>query len=134
MTAILRVALLTALVAFSIPAVAAAQKPPADSLLRRIDLLERRSADLEQRVRELESVIKGGPSRDVSVPTSTKWQDLQNWRRLRRGMTMDDVRALLAEPGRVEAMGVGTQWSWDYAAHVAFDRSGTLQAWSEPDR
>jgi len=55
MTVILRVALLTTFVALSIPVVAGGQQPSTDSLLRRIDLLERRSADLEQRVRELEA-------------------------------------------------------------------------------
>ena len=136
MTAILRVALLTALVAFSIPAVAAGQQPSADSLVCRIDLLERRSADLEQRVRELEAVMKVEPSRDLPVPTSAKWRDLQNWRRLRREMTMDEVRALLGEPERVEAGGL-TYWYWDdYPAgpRVYFDSRSKLQGWSEPGR
>ena len=85
MTAILRVALLTTLLACFTPAIAAGQQPSADSLLRRVDLLERRTADLEQRVRELEARIKVEPSRDRPVPASSKWRDLQNWRRLRRG-------------------------------------------------
>jgi hypothetical protein len=60
MTAILRAALLAAFVAASIPARAAGQDTSTASLLRRIELLERASTDLEQRVRELEAVIKGG--------------------------------------------------------------------------
>lgn len=140
MTAILRVALFSALVAVSVPAVAPAQRPSADSLLRRVDRLERRSADLEQRVRALEAVLeavlKGEPSRDLSVLTSPKSRDLQNWRRLRNGMTMDEVRALLGEPERVENRGYETEWSWDslLLAKVNFDRSGRVESWSEPYR
>jgi hypothetical protein len=132
MTAIFRFALLTALVAFSIPTVAAAQQPSVDSLLRRIDLLERRSADLEQRVRELEAVMKGKPSRDLPVPTSPKWQDLQNWRRLRLKMTMDEVRAVLGEPERVQG-GTFTFWYYPANAHVSF-YGGKLDRWSEPSQ
>ena len=48
MTAILRTALLAALVAASIPAVAAGQDTSTASLLRRIELLEGANADLER--------------------------------------------------------------------------------------
>jgi len=125
MIAILRVALLTAFVTFSIPAVAPAQQPSADSLLRRIE-------HLEQRVRELEAVLKGESSRDLSVPTSAKSRDLQNWRRLRIGMKMDEVRALLGEPERVVVIG-STTWSYP-GASVSFDLRGKLEGWSEPSR
>ncbi len=50
MIAVLRAALVATLVAASIPAVAEGQEPSSDSLIRRIDLLERRTADLEQRI------------------------------------------------------------------------------------
>ena len=65
--------------------------------------------------------------------TSAKWRDVQNWRRLRRGMTMDEVRALLGEPERVQALGgVITHWYWDSGADVSFDASDKLESWSEP--
>ncbi len=132
MTALLRAALLAALAVSSIPAVATGQGASTDSLLRRIDLLERRTADLEQRVRELEALIKTEPTRDRPVPTPTKWRDLQNWRRLHRGMKMDEVRSLLGEPERVEA-GYLTYWYWDYPVgpKVSFV-SEKLDGWSEP--
>lgn len=121
MTAILRTALLAALAAASIPAVAAGQDTSAASLLRRIELLERANTDLEQRVRELEAVIKSEPSQGRPI--------LANWRRLRQGMKPDQVRALLGEPDRVEA-GFRTFWYWA-DANVYFD-SGKLAGWSEP--
>ena len=131
MTAVLRVMLVAALAASSIPAVAAAQGTPTDSLNRRVVLLERNIADLEQRVRALEALIRVEPSAGQAVPTSPKWQDLQNWRRLSIGMTMDEVRALLGEPLRVDA-GYVTFWRWANAS-VTFI-SGRVDGWSEPSR
>jgi len=70
MIAVLRAALVATLVAASIPAVAEGQEPSSDSLIHRIDLLERRTADLEQRVHELEALIKTEPARDRPAPVS----------------------------------------------------------------
>jgi hypothetical protein len=133
MTAILRTALLAALAAASIPAVAAGQDITAN-LLRRIEFLERAHTDLERRVHELEAVITEAvitsePSQGQPLQASTRWRDLANWRRLRLGMKMDEVRALLGEPERVEA-GPVTYWRWP-GANVFF-MSGKLEGWSEP--
>lgn len=130
MTAIFRAALVAVFTAASIPTVAVGQNVSADSLLRRIDSLQRRTADLEQRVRALEALIKAEPSRAQPVPESAKWQDLANWRRLRRGMNMDEVRALLGEPGRVNA-GRTTWWFWETLTYVYFE-NGKLDGWLEP--
>ena len=130
MTGILRSMLLAALVSLSIPAVAVAQQASVDSLLRRIALLERTTTELERRVRELEALIRSEPSRALPVPASPKWRDLQNWRRLRLQMTMDQVRALLGEPERVDVI-VFTFWKWDNA-EVHFDTEDRLAGWSEP--
>src|SRR6266852_1778796 len=129
MTAILRTALLAALAAASIPAVAAGQDTSAASLLRRIELLERANTDLERRIGELEAVIKSEPSQGQPIQASTRWRDLANWRQLRRGMKMDEVRALLGEPERVEA-DIVTYWRW--AGANVFFMSGKLRGWSEP--
>ncbi len=129
MTAILRTALLAALgVAASTPAVAAGQETSTASLLRRIELLERANADLERRVRELEALIKREPSRAQPI-ASGNWQDISNWRQMRKGMKPDQVRALLGEPVRVDA-GHRTYWRWP-DADVYFD-DGRLAGWSEP--
>ena len=129
MTVILRSALLAALAAASIPTVAAEQDTPTASLLRRIELLERANADLEQRVRELELLLKSEPSKGPPIQASTRWRDLANWRQLRKGMTMDEVRALLGEPDRVDA-GPFIHWRWT-DAEVFFSDDG-LEGWSEP--
>lgn len=132
MTAMLRAALLAALTAASIPTVAAGQDTSTASLLRRIEVLERANTDLERRVSELEALLKSAPSQSQPIPSPTKWQDLANWRRLRRGMSMDKVRALLGEPDRVDVP-FYTFWRWP-GAWVQFDRDGKLDGWSEPSR
>lgn len=137
MTGILRASLFATLLSLSIPAAAAAQAASSDSLLRRIEFLERTTIDLERRVRELETLLKGEPVRARPTPASANWRDLQNWRRLRLGMTTDEVRALLGEPERVDANQAFTLWYYDYnrGTRVSFNSdSGTVDGWSEPRR
>lgn len=132
-----RVVFVAALALISLPAVAGAQNVSVDSLLRRIEVLERSNADLDRRIRQLESLIRNGSSRDRPLPSTANWRDLQNWRQLRRGMTMDEVRALLGEPQRVQTFGGAfTLWQWNGgSADVRFDgSSGKVDAWSEPSR
>jgi hypothetical protein len=119
MTAILRAALVAAFTAAAIPTVAAGQTVSTDSLLRRIAALERRVGELEARVRV-------EPSR--AVPAS-----LASWRRLRRGMKMDDVRELLGEPVSVEAV-VFIYWHYADGAQVVFGTDDKVQGWTEPPR
>lgn len=131
----LRVALSYVLLAVTLPAMAAAQSTSVDSLLNRIDLLERRTVELERRVKELEALIKAPASKGRTVTISPDATDLASWRRLRRGMRMDDVRAVLGEPGRVDAGSVRTYWYYPNGAHAYFDAdSGRLDGWSEPAR
>ena len=134
MTGILRATLLAALLSSSVPAPAVAQKPSVDSLLRRTDRLERITADLQERVSVLEAlIVRSEPSRDLPVATSEKWRDLQNWRRLRRGMKMDQVRALLGEPRKVDTLGASTTfWHYGVIGYVQYSSSNKVEGWSEP--
>jgi len=63
MTAMLRCALLAALATAAVPVIAAEQDTSTAGLLRRIELLERANADLERRVRELESLVRSEPTK-----------------------------------------------------------------------
>ena len=130
MTAMLRAALFAALAFATVPAVAAGQDTSTASLLRRVEALERENSYLERRLNELDSLIKGGPSPSHPTTTSTKWRDLANWRRLRRGLKMDEVQRLLGPPERVQA-GYTTYWFWA-GANVSFNRDDKLESWSEP--
>ena len=129
MTAILRGALVAALAVSFSPAVAAGQDTTTAGLFRRVALLELANADLTRRVRALEALVKTEPSQGQSIATSTKWRDLANWRRLRRGMSMDQVRELLGEPERVDA-GYITFWRWPDGDVNFIDSK--VDGWSEP--
>ena len=120
----------------SSPTVAYAQGAPADSLLRRIDVLEQRVLDLEKRIRDLEANIGSEASRAPTALVSSQSRDVRNWRRLRTNMTMDQVRELLGEPERVDNLGTFTLWRWgSIDASVTFDnRSNKVSGWSEPRR
>jgi hypothetical protein len=131
MTATLRIALLAALAAVFIPTVATGQDTSTANLLRRIEILERANTDLERRVRDLESLIKIEPSQGRPITTSTRWRDLANWRQLRLGMKMVEVRKLLGEPERVEG-GVSSTWYWADAKVGFF--GDEVMSWSEPKR
>lgn len=131
MPALLRLAFAVAIATASTPAIAVSQDPSTSSLLRRIEQLERANADLERRVLALESRLKGEQSRGQSAASAAKWRDVSNWRRLRMGMSMDDVRAVLGDPERVDA-GTITWWHWP-EGYATFHRE-RLDGWSEPRR
>lgn len=134
MRTILRAGIAAAFAATCLPGVGVAQNASPDSALRRIEILERTTIDLQLRVRELEAQVKRDSSRPQAGRASSNSREIQNWRQLRRGMSMDDVRALLGEPDRVDAIGgISTIWSWNAGgAHVHFDSADKLDGWSEP--
>ena len=59
------------------------------------------------------------------------WKDRSQWRKLQRGMSEDDVRRLLGEPGKVSV--ARSYEFWYYAGgDVAFDKKGRVDSWDEP--
>jgi hypothetical protein len=121
--------------ALSAPTVVPGQDTSTASLLRRVEQLEKTNANLERRVRELEAFLSRNPaSAAASAPTtlnSNKSRELANWRRLKVGMSMEDVRQILGEPERIDGGGVAT-WHWD-TGRVTFINE-KLTAWFEPMR
>ena len=63
--------------------------------------------------------------------TNLGWKDKSQWRKLQRGMSKDDVRNLLGEPGKVS---VGRYYEfWYYAGgDVTFDKKARVDSWDEP--
>lgn len=132
MTTRLRGVLVASLTVLLVPTIASAQNKNDDALMRRVEQLERRTADLERRVRELESPSTTEQPRAQPTAGTGNARDIANWRRLRRGMTMDQVRALLGEP---ETVNVGLDVTWHYVryAWLTFDaKSERVTGWSEP--
>lgn len=131
MTSLFRARVLASLVFVALPALASAQLRSDDALVRRIEQLERRTNELEFRVRELETPPKTEQPRTAPTAPAGNARDLANWRRLRRGMSMDDVRELLGEPDKIDGGGVAF-WHWR-SGHVVF-MNDTVHSWTEPRR
>jgi hypothetical protein len=96
--------------------------------------LAKRVAELERRIERLESLFKeGGEARTEGIPSAYGWQNKKNWRRLRVGMTEDEVKASLGEPTKI-ITGVRTLWYYPniYCGYVSFDNDGQLTGWNEP--
>jgi len=106
-----------------------------ETLERRVATLETLVLDLQVRLRQLETeglqrVTGNRPARDANG-----WEDKQNWRRLRKGMTKSEVRRLLGEAGKISANAIlGDTWYYPDAAggRVRFDTGDRLKSWSEP--
>ncbi|MCK4340476.1 MAG: outer membrane protein assembly factor BamE [Phycisphaerae bacterium] len=61
------------------------------------------------------------------------WRDKENWRKLKRGMSKDDVRRLLGEPQKITEVTDQSWWyyGWPGGGRVEFAPSGVI-GWSEP--
>jgi len=102
-------------------------------LVSRIDSLEGTVAQLEARVKKLES--PGGGVTRPRTKASPKWQDKASWRRLQKGMSKEDVRTILGEPGKIDTT-LFFMEKWYYPSisggRVIFDEKGIVKGWSEP--
>lgn len=97
----------------------------------RITQLEREVQALKNRLTNLESP-QNKPSINQKVTVSNDgWKSLANWRSLKKGMSYEDVRAILGEPATVRASGVLTFWGYANRGTVTYyeDR---LDGWNEP--
>ncbi len=131
---------LVAIVALVVaPNSATAQQPDVATLLARIEQLEQTVRVLELRIAALEAVAEA-PAPPVGQATDPgRWRELANWRQLRRGMKMDEVRELPGEPARVEANNLRIIWYWgdwrDGLSNVYFNAdSRRVDGWEEPSR
>lgn len=131
MRAIHRLPVVTAIVFVCAPGVIHGQESSTSSLARRVEQLEQANADLDRRIRELETLLKAAPTTGQPTTTAVKWRDISNWRRLKIGMKTDEVRVILGEPEHIEA-GIFLVWSWP-SCEVTF-RDGKLNGWTEPKR
>ena len=100
--------------------------------------LAARVLSLETRVERLEGDRAGRlPNVTTTQPKAAKedpkWKDVANWRQLRNGLTMSNIRTLLGDPGKVFQTGTTTIWYYDYPndAQVEF-ADGCVRGWDEP--
>jgi hypothetical protein len=102
---------------------------PQSGVDARLQKLEETSQVLERRVATLEDQL-----REQNAPARVA-PDKVNWRKLRKGMSEDEVEQLLGSPSRVDVFGVIAIWHYGDASRgqVRFDADKhTVDAWSEP--
>jgi hypothetical protein len=103
----------------------------------RVIELERQLRELRERVGELERRLQPQEVTPPPSPTASgNWRNRQNWQALKRGMTADQVRALLGDPEYMGDNPIHTYWRYgsrDRGAHVLFDKASmTVSSWEEP--
>jgi hypothetical protein len=97
-------------------------------------MLRQKIAELESRIQYLEALLKvySGPDEAKNNP-EYGWQNIKNWRKLKIGMTEEQVQIILGEPIK-SIQGVRTLWYYPsiYRGYVSFDANGQLIGWMEP--
>jgi outer membrane protein assembly factor BamE (lipoprotein component of BamABCDE complex) len=94
----------------------------------RIAKLEETVRVLEERVVALEIQLRAAATLTANDPAKA------NWRKLRNGMSGEDVRRLLGSPSRIDNFGNFTIWHYGdpSRAEVKFDKSLKVAGWREP--
>jgi hypothetical protein len=98
----------------------------------RIRLLEAQILQLNGRVSALEGMLNQAKANQQPIVTGEGWKSKANWRKLKKGMSEDDVRALLGEPESVKAM-TFTRWEYGRYGYVEFYDTRGVNGWGEPD-
>jgi len=143
--------------------VAHAAEPPSDAAVdARIKALEKRVAELEQKLGTMAAapapaVAQGGagapattvpstaqsPSikltggagfKGTAAQANTRWQEPSVWSQLQRGMGWSEVRSLLGPPGATTTGIFGDVWFYPDSSggRVVFDRDSRVSEWSLP--
>ena len=95
----------------------------------RITQLEKEVQELKTRLSSLESPLDKAVIQKPTL-TSEGWRKLANWRSLKKGMSFEEVREILGEPGRIRG-GTLTDWTYPDQASVTF-LNDRLFGWTEP--
>jgi len=96
--------------------------------------LREKIVELEKRIRDLEGLLYRYTAQDkLENDVVFGWENKKNWRMLKPGMTLEEVKALLGEPTK-KIEGVKTLWYYPniYCGYVSFDENGRLSGWNEP--
>ncbi len=96
----------------------------------RLDQLEREIREIKLRLATLEASRPPGEEQKP-LAGGEGWKYLQSWRRLKTGMSPNEVRAILGEPSRVRG---GEIADWSYAnGGVSTFMMDKLFRWVEPN-
>lgn len=96
----------------------------------RITALEKEVQELKSRLSQLEVPQATNSKRPTVSVTNEGWKYLANWRSLKKGMSPDEVRAVLGEPANIRA-GAFTYWQYSGDGRVTFLKDA-VYGWDEP--
>ena len=109
-----------------------------NELRNRVELLQKQVKTMNQTLTQMMDILNGLSSVSSSQPSVTpnqlKWEDRQNWRKLRSGMSKDEVRDLLGEPDNIDKYTFYEDWLYGVPPHgmVKFSSEEKLDSWHEP--
>ena len=95
--------------------------------------LRQRISELEKRIYDLENLLKLYNEPEKIRTEAPGWQNKKNWRKLKDGMSKEQVQSILGEPIKT-IDGVRTLWYYPniYCGYVSFDEKGRVTGWDEP--
>ena len=97
----------------------------------RIRLLEAQIVQLNGRVSALEGMLNQAKASQQPIVTGEGWKSRANWRKLKMGMSEDEVRALLGEPERIDGGSI-SNWKYPNRGVVVIYRPEGVDNWTEP--
>lgn len=133
---------------YAIPRLAYGDDTEINELRNRIEYLEKKVETMNQTLIKMMAILDsssfvsrsqqsgagigtGGSGGGSGTPDRLKWQDKQNWRRLRSGMSKGEVTGLLGEPDRIDKFPTFEVWRYGYA-EVQFSSEERINSWHEP--
>ena len=99
-------------------------------LSERVWQLEEDVESLKLQITQLSSQTGSTNNRQKPHTSIDGWKNLTNWRSLKKGMSYDNVRQILGEPGRIQG-GSFTFWIYPDRGSVTF-YNDRLDSWTEP--
>jgi len=99
-------------------------------LSERVWQLEEDVESLKLQITQLTSQTGSTNNRQKPHTSIDGWKNLTNWRSLKKGMSYDNVRQILGEPGRIQG-GSFTFWIYPDRGSVTF-YNDRLDSWTEP--
>lgn len=106
------------------------------SVKARNNQLDSKVLALRRQVNSLQAKLTAQEDKDVAEQKQPRWKNRENWRRLRKGMTKAQVKAILGPPGKIRADDYyGDTWYYPDVldGEVSFDGdSERVDGWEEP--
>ena len=126
------------LVFHAVPWIAYGDDAEIRDLRSRVEYLEKKVEIMNQTLTRMLAILDSSPPASMGQQKSAsdrlKWEDKQNWRRLRSGMSKAEVVSLLGEPDRIDKYSFFEVWQYGDlgGGTIHFSSRETVESWSEP--